>query len=282
MQPTRSLLRLALLVSLAMLAFAANSLLCRLALRGGHIDAASFTVLRLGSGALVLALLLVLRRRWSLCAGNWLSALALFVYAAGFSFAYLQLDAASGALLLFGAVQTSMLGHGVWRGERLSLLQWVGVLLALTGLAILLLPGASAPPVQPALLMLLAGAGWALYSLRGRTAGDATRNTAGNFLRALVLALPLLLLGDRQADGPGWLCALLSGALASGGGYALWYAVLPALRATQAATIQLSVPLLTALAGVLLLDGSFGWRRALACMLLPGGVALSLWARHPR
>lgn len=275
--------RLILLTSLAMLAFAANSLLCRLALRDGHIDAASFTSLRLAGGAVVLALLLGLRGRlhWRQPAGSWTAALALFVYAAGFSFAYLQLSAAGGALLLFGAVQVSMIGHGLYRGERLLALQWLGVALALGGLAILLLPGASAPAALPAGLMLLAGIAWAVYSLLGRGSTDATASTGGNFLRALPLCLPLLTLVELQADGIGVLCALLSGALASGLGYALWYSVLPALQATQAATIQLSVPLITALLGVLLLGESFELRLALACLLLPGGVALSLWARRP-
>ena len=277
--------RLALLVALAMLAFAANSLLCRIALRDGHIDAASFTAIRLASGALALWLIVRLRQRAARAAlgGSWPSALALFAYAAGFSWAYLQLSAATGALLLFGAVQASMILWGLWRGERLTAGQGCGLLLAGAGLAVLLLPGASAPAALPALAMLLAGVAWGVYSLRGRGAGDATGNTAGNFLRCLPLALLLGLAGLpwAQLDGAGVLYALLSGALASGCGYALWYAVLPALRATQAATVQLSVPLLTALLGVLLLGEAFLARLLLASALLLGGVAWVLLGRVP-
>jgi len=274
--------RLALLVALAMLAFAANSLLCRIALRDGHVDASSFTAIRLASGALALWLIVRLRRTPAAAlAGDWLSAMALFVYAAGFSWAYLQLSAASGALLLFGAVQASMLCWGLWRGERLSAGQVCGLLLAGAGLGVLLLPGATAPQPWPALAMLLAGAAWGVYSLRGRGAGDATAQTAGNFLRCLPLAGLLALAGWPTAhlDAAGLLYGVLSGALASGCGYALWYAVLPSLRATQAATLQLSVPLLTALLGVLLLGESFDARLLLACGLLIGGMAWVLRAR---
>jgi drug/metabolite transporter (DMT)-like permease len=278
-------LRLSLLTALAMLAFAANSLLCRIALRDGHIDAASFTALRLLGGALALWLIVRLRPgagRAPLGGSN-VSALALFVYAAGFSWAYLQLSAATGALLLFGAVQASMILWGRWRGERLAWGQACGLLLASTGLAVLLLPGASAPAAWPAVLMLLAGVAWGVYSLRGRGAGDATAHTAGNFVRSLPLALLLVLvaLPGVQLDGAGVFYALLSGALASGVGYALWYAVLPALRATQAATVQLSVPLLTAVLGVLLLGEPFSLRLLLASALLLGGVAWVLLGRPP-
>ena len=277
--------RLALLTALAMLAFAANSLLCRIALRDGHVDAASFTALRLLGGALALGLIVRLRpgaMRAPLGGSN-ASALALFVYAAGFSWAYLQLPAATGALLLFGAVQASMILWGLWRGERLSPGQGCGLLLAFVGLAVLLLPGASAPAALPAMLMLLAGVAWGVYSLRGRGTGDATARTAGNFVRSLPLALLLGLVGWPAArlDGAGLVYALLSGALASGVGYALWYAVLPALRATQAATVQLSVPLITAVFGVLLLGEPFSARLLLASALLLGGVAWVLLGRQP-
>lgn len=276
--------RLALLTALAMLAFAANSILCRVALRDGHIDAASFTAIRLLGGALTLWLIVRLQARAARpLAGNLPSALALFVYAAGFSWAYLQLSAATGALLLFGAVQASMILWGLWRGERLSLGQGCGLLLAFVGLGVLLLPGASAPGALPAGLMLLAGVAWGVYSLRGRGVGDATAHTAGNFIRSLPLVLLLGLGGLPWAhlDGAGVLYALLSGALASGVGYALWYAVLPALRATQAATVQLSVPLITALLAVLLLGEPFSARLLLASALLLGGVAWVLLGRVP-
>lgn len=273
--------RLALLVALAMLAFAGNSLLCRIALREAHIDAASFTVLRLTSGALALWLIVRLRRPAGGALGGSLpSALALFVYAAGFSWAYLQLSAATGALLLFGAVQASMILWGLWRGERLGIGQWGGLLLAALGLAVLL-PGAGAPPAPAALVMLLAGVAWGVYSLRGRGAGDAGAETAGNFVRSLPLAggLALLAWPSAQLSGTGVLLALLSGALSSGLGYALWYAALPALRATQAATVQLSVPLLTALLGALLLGEPVELRLLLAGVLVLGGIAWVLLGR---
>lgn len=271
------MLRIVLLTGLAMLAFAGNSLLCRAALAGTAIDASSFTALRLVSGALVLCLLVGLRQRGRL-AGDWYSALALFGYAAAFSFAYLQLDAGTGALLLFGAVQAGMLGYGWWRGERLSVPQQLGLASAIGGLLLLLLPGASAPAPGSALLMLLAGACWAVYSLRGRSNGDPLAATAGNFLRSLPALLPLLLIfhGQLHWDSLGAFYALLSGALASGIGYAIWYAALPHLRALQAASVQLSVPIIAALAGSLLLGETLTPRLLLATLAVVGGIALVL------
>ena len=216
-----SLARLSLLTTLAMLAFAGNSVLCRLALRDTAIDPASFTSLRLISGAAVLWLLLRSRSQRGEPGGSWGSAIALFVYAAAFSWAYIQLDAASGALLLFAAVQVSMLGIGLLRGERLSAAQTAGFALALVGLAALLAPGASAPPVLPAISMLSAGVAWGLYSLRGRGAADPLAATAGNFARAvpLTLILSLITLPWLMVDLGGALYALASGALTSGLGY---------------------------------------------------------------
>jgi drug/metabolite transporter (DMT)-like permease len=281
-----SLPRLALLVALALLGFAGNSLLCRLALRGGGIDAATFTALRLGSGALALALLEALRRRAGadgpgdgdvVRRGDWPSALALFVYAAAFSYAYLGLSAATGALLLFGAVQLTMLGRGFALGERWRPRQWLGLLAAGAGLVVLLLPGLQAPPPLHAALMLAAGVAWGVYSLRGRDQRDPLATTAGNFLRTLPFAAALLTLGwsHAQMDRAGLLAALASGALASGVGYALWYAALPHLRAGTAGIVQLSVPLLAALGGVALLGESLAWRFGLAAALTLGGIALA-------
>lgn len=269
-------LRIVGLVALAMIAFAGNSLLCRLALKHTAIDAASFTTIRLLSGAVMLWLVVRMRGGARAGAGNWLSALALFAYAAGFSYAYLSLSAASGALLLFGAVQATMIGHGLWRGERLRWPQLVGLLLAFGGLVGLLLPGLSAPPLQGAALMLGAGVAWGIYSLRGRGAGDATRVTAGNFLRAVPIAaaLSLAMLGGTTLDSAGLLYAIASGALASGLGYAIWYTALPALKATNAATVQLSVPVIAALGGVVFLGEAITPRLALASMAILGGIAL--------
>lgn len=278
--PPRTLL----LTALAMLAFAGNSLLCRLALRETEIDAASFTALRLASGALMLAVLLRLRSGSRPLAGSWPGALALFTYAAAFSFAYLHLDTGVGALLLFGAVQLSMLLWGLWRGERLPGLATLGTLLAGGGLLFLLLPGASAPPLTAALLMLLAGSAWGAYSLLGRGQGDPLAVTAGNFLRAtplgLLLAAPLF--AQLQWDAPGLFYAVLSGALTSGIGYAIWYSALPGLRASQAATVQLSVPILAALAGSLMLGEALSLRLMLSAVAVLGGIALVLSSRQPQ
>lgn len=275
-------LRTLLLTALAMLAFAGNSLLCRLALKDTEIDAASFTSLRIASGAFTLWLLLRLRPGNGALAGSWFGAAALFAYAAAFSFAYISLDAGVGALLLFGAVQISMLLWGFYRGERFSRLTSAGLLLAFAGLLALLLPGASAPALGGALLMLLAGAAWGAYSLLGRGVGDPLAATAGNFLRATPLALltSALLLSRANWDGPGLLYALLSGALTSGIGYAVWYTALRGLKAFQAATVQLSVPIIAALAGSLLLDEALSLRLLLSSLAVLGGIAVVLSAKQ--
>jgi drug/metabolite transporter (DMT)-like permease len=269
-------LRILALTSLAMLAFAGNSLLCRAALDHTRIDAASFTTIRLLSGALVLWLIVRLRASAVPGTGNWPSAFALFAYATGFSFAYIGLPAATGALLLFGAVQATMIGHGLWRGERLAPLQWSGVMLALCGLVMLLLPGLAAPPLHSAGLMLCAGIAWGAYSLRGKVAGDPTQVTAGNFLRAVPFALALSLSMSSRAivDSIGVGYAITSGALTSGLGYAIWYTALPALKSTQAATVQLSVPLIAALGAMLLLGEAMTLRLFLAAVAIVGGIAL--------
>lgn len=261
------------LTGVAMLAFAGNSLLCRLALQHSGIDPASFTTVRLTSGAVVLWALV--RWRGQRPAGDWGSAAALFVYAAAFSFAYLSLSAGTGALLLFGAVQATMLGWGLWRGQRLGRGQTAGLVLALGGQVALLLPGVTAPPAGGALLMTAAGVAWGVYSLRGRGAGDPTAVTAGNFVRAGALAVPLGLAGLPGAtlDPTGLLWALCSGAVTSGLGYAIWYAALKGLQPTSSASVQLSVPVLTALGGVVLLSEPVTLRLALCSLAILGGIA---------
>lgn len=282
MSPTRTLT----LTSLAMLAFAGNSLFCRIALKHTSIDPASFTTLRLASGALTLWLLVKARQGTTAGRGNWLSALALFAYAAGFSFAYVSLPAATGALLLFGVVQATMIGHGMWTGERLGRMQLAGFILAFGGLIGLLLPGLSAPPLLGSVFMLGAGIAWGIYSLRGKGAGNPIRVTAGNFLRAtpIAAALSLFMIHGTPLDYAGIGYAILSGALASGMGYAIWYMVLPALKATQASIVQLSVPVITALGGILFLGESLTLRLALASAAILGGIALVILekpALHP-
>ena len=264
------------LTSLAMIAFAGNSLLCRAALQHSSIDAASFTGIRLVCGAAMLWLIVRTRRGTYRGAGSWMSACALFVYAAGFSFAYVRLPAATGALLLFGAVQATMIGRGLWAGERLGRLQLLGFLLALAGLVGLLLPGLAAPPLLHTLLMLGAGVAWGVYSLRGKGAGDATLVNAGNFLRCVPLAAALsaATYGNASLDSAGVWYAALSGALASAIGYAIWYTALPELKATSAATVQLSVPVIAALGGVVFLGETVTLRLVVAAIAILGGIAL--------
>ena len=274
--------RTLLLTALAMLAFAGNSLLCRAALRDSQIDPASFTALRLFAGALVLWLLLYTRKRAATVPGNWAGALSLFIYAAAFSYAYLHLDAGAGALLLFGAVQLSMITCGLLRGERLHRLQVVGLVLAAAGLVALLLPGTSTPSLSASCLMVLAGIAWGAYSLLGKGTPDPLAATAGNFIRTLpiVAVLCLVALGSLEWDSAGVVYALLSGGLTSGIGYAIWYAAMPGLAAIQAASVQLSVPLLTALAGSVLLGESLTGRLMLAGVAILGGIALVLRYKH--
>ncbi|GGP18374.1 DMT family transporter [Silvimonas iriomotensis] len=277
--------RVFVLTLFAMVAFAGNSILCRLALKQTGIDPASFTMIRIASGALVLLMLMYLRRqrpRPSL-KGNLASSLALFVYAAGFSYAYVNLPAAAGALILFGAVQISMIGYGLWRGERLAPVQWLGVLLAAAGVIGLMLPGLSAPPLFSSLLMIAAGVAWGVYSLRGRGAGDPAAVTAGNFLRATPVAVGcwIIVLQHTHFDTPGVLYALASGVITSGLGYALWYRVLPALAATSAAIVQLSVPAIAAVGAVLFLNEPLGLRLVLASVAILGGIVLVILNRRP-
>ena len=295
---TMAPLRVAVLTALAMLAFAGNSLLCRVALKHTGIDAMSFTSIRLVAGALVLWLIVVLRQRAQPAPvagqGNGLSALALFVYAIAFSLAYRQLSAATGALLLFGAVQATMIGHGLWAGERLRASQWLGFLLAMGGLVGLLLPGLSAPPSGSAAWMLGAGAAWGVYSLRGKGAGDPTQVTAGNFLRAVPMALAASLGmfaasmagldGARSptVDPAGFWYAVASGAITSGIGYAIWYTALPALAATHAATVQLSVPVIAAFGGIVFLGEALSWRLVAASVAILGGIALVILEERRR
>jgi drug/metabolite transporter (DMT)-like permease len=270
------------LTMLAMLAFAANSLLCRLALKHTAVDAASFTLIRIASGAMALWLIVRLRDGKPASAGNWPSALALFTYAAAFSFAYVSLTAATGALLLFGAVQTTMIGFGLYKGERLGARQTVGLLFATGGLAGLLLPGLSAPPLQGSAVMLAAGVAWGVYSLRAKGGGDPLQVTAGNFLRAVVFALVSVVAvgvasrGSLSFDSAGLALAVASGALASGVGYAVWYAALPSLKVTSAATVQLSVPVIAALGGIVWLGEPVTMRLAVASAVILGGIGMVL------
>ena len=282
-KPAQSRRRLTIVLTLlSMLAFAGNSLLCRAALSAGRIDAASFASIRIVSGAVVLFSIVRWRDSRSSGAGSWVSAFALFAYAATFSFAYVSLSAATGALLLFGAVQACMIGFGLYRGERLRLGQGLGLVCALAGLVGLLLRGLSAPPPGGAALMLAAGVAWGIYSLRGQGGGNPLQVTAGNFLRAAAFAvvLSLALWSRASMDWRGLGLAVASGAVTSGLGYVIWYTALPGLKVTSAATVQLSVPVLAALGGIVLLGESASLRLVLASLAILGGIGAVIAGRR--
>ena len=271
-------LRLAVLTTLTMIAFAGNSLLCRMALKETAIDAATFTSVRLLSGAIMLWLMMRWQRQAALAHGNWRSATALFIYAVTLSFAYRSIDTGAGALMLFGAVQATMLIAGFIAGERMTAMQSAGLVAALVGLVILVSPGVEAPSVLDSVLMLASGIAWGVYSMFGRGQPNPAAATAGNFLRAapLTVALSLLALPWLQLDGRGVLYAVLSGALTSALGYVLWYRVLQHMRAMTASTVQLSAPVIAVIAGILLLGEAVTRDLLLASVLILGGILLVL------
>jgi drug/metabolite transporter (DMT)-like permease len=268
---------------MALVAFAANSVLCRLALGGSKIDPAGFTSIRLVSGALMLLLISAAIKRSLPKTGrsNLMPAALLFLYAISFSLAYTSLSAGTGALILFGSVQVTMIAAALRSGERPHALEWLGLIIALGGLFYLASPGLSAPPLIGSALMAAAGISWGFYSLRGRASTDPLASTTGNFLLAapLALAVNLFTLDELHLSTPGIALAVASGAVASGVGYVIWYAALRGLTATRAATVQLAVPVLAALGGVIFLAESLSLRLALAAVFIIGGVALALAGR---
>ena len=257
-------------ISLAMLAFAANSILCRLALQGGHIDPLSFSSLRLASGALVLSPFLFYHAKTTLSLWRPLSGFYLMVYAVLFSVAYIHLDTGAGALLLFGAVQFAMVIHGLFKGESLSAMRACGLVLALTGIAALLLPGTKAPPLYSALMMIVSGLAWA--------------STAANFILAapMALALTLLFMKQGHSDAAGIALSLLSGAVASAGAYVLWYTLLPSLGSITASILQLSVPCLAMLGGVVFLGESLTVRTIFSALAVLTGIVMVTREKSPR
>lgn len=267
----------------ALVAFAANSVLCRLALGKGAIDAASFSAIRLISGAATLALLVLLRGEGTtLGRGSWTSAGMLFLYAMPFSFAYLSLSAGTGALILFGSVQITMMACALGSGERPHALQWLGLAVALGGLVYLVSPGLEAPSPLGSTLMALAGVSWGIYTLLGRGKADPLAQTAGNFVRSvpMILIVSLVSISWVHANPGGILLAVASGAVASGLGYVIWYAALGGLTATRAAVVQLTVPVLAALGGIAFLEEKLSGRLVLSTVFILGGVALALLARE--
>ncbi|MFN2500885.1 MAG: DMT family transporter [Pyrinomonadaceae bacterium] len=274
------MIKVVLYTALALVAFALNSILCRLALRGDEADAVGFTGVRLASGAITLITLsyFLTKRNTGSKRGSWFSAFFLFAYAVCFSFAYLGLTAATGALILFGSVQISMIGIAILRGERPSPFEWLGLAVALSGLIYLVYPGLSAPPLVSSVLMAAAGMSWAGYTLRGRGSSDPLADTTGNFVRSLpmIAAVALAFIPNLHLSERGIVLAALSGAFASGVGYTVWYTALKFHTSTRAAILQLAVPVIAAAGGVLLLDESASVRLGLAGALILGGIALTL------
>jgi drug/metabolite transporter (DMT)-like permease len=274
--------RTVLLTVVAMLAFAANSLLCRLALGMHLIDAATFTAIRVISGAIILSLIVLLRRRpRGHSTASWRSAAMLFVYMAFFSFAYLSLSAGTGALVLFGAVQLTMFIVALREGEHFSILSWVGLTAAIFGLIYLVSPGLTAPDPVGAVLMAIAGIAWGFYSLLGRGAADPLEATVRNFVYSvpLVLIVSLFFWRDFSSSPNGLALAAASGAIASGCGYVIWYAALAGLTGTRAATVQLTVPMIAAFGGVVLLSEQISMRLLIASAATLGGVAIVVTQR---
>lgn len=274
-------MRTAAYATLALLAFAANSVLCRLALSGGTIDAASFSTIRLAAGAITLLLVTTMTGERVAASGSWTSSAVLFLYAVPFSFAYTRLSTGTGALILFGSVQLTMMGGALRSGERPRPVQWLGLGLAFAGLLYLVRPGLAAPSPAAAALMALAGLSWGVYSLRGRGAATPLVQTTANFVRAVpfVLIVSVATVSELHIGRTGALLALASGAIASGLGYVIWYLALPRLTAARAAVVQLAVPVLAAAGGAIVLGEVISGRLVVAAAMVLGGIALALVGR---
>ena len=276
-----------LFTTFALVAFALNSILCRLALRGEEADAVGFTAVRLAAGAAVLGAIVVYRSGKGASStrekvgGSWMSALFLFTYAILFSLAYLNLTAGTGALILFGSVQFTMILASLVGGERSRTLEWLGLAVALAGLIYLFYPGLSSPPAASSALMVAAGASWGLYTLRGKRSADPIGETAGNFLKSLPFGAAALLvfLPSLHLSAYGVFLAVISGAVTSGIGYAVWYTALRDLTTTRAAVVQLAVPIITAIIGIVFLSEIADLRLVIAGMLILGGIALTVFGK---
>lgn len=278
-----STVKISLLTALALIAFAANSVLTRMALAEPLLDAASFTMIRLLSGSAVLMLILLLRQGQQKppSKGSWFSSLMLFVYALGFSFAYLMLETGTGALILFGMVQITMVVASLLKGQRLAGLEWLGIGTAFAGFVYLVWPEVSTPSLSGVLLMSFAGVAWGVYTLRGRSSTFPLADTAYNFTRTLpfLIVLALLSIGQFELSTQGVILAVLSGAIASGLGYTIWYSVLIHLSATQAGVLQLLVPVIAAMGGVIFVAEPISLRPVLSALLILGGIYLVIQAK---
>lgn len=277
-------LKTILLTIFALVAFAFNSILCRLALGNEIIDAVGFTTIRLVSGAITLSIISITlnRKQTELKRGNWLSAFFLFAYAICFSFAYLKLTTATGALILFSSVQLTMICFALIKGERPQIIEWLGLILAFGGLIYLVFPGLSAPPFTYSVLMMSAGIAWGFYTLRGRGSENPLAETTGNFIRTvpMILVIGLFFLSNVQISSKGIIFAVLSGAIASGIGYSVWYAILKNHTATRAATLQLSVPAIASIGGVIFLAETLSFRILLASSLILGGIGMAIFGKR--
>ncbi|MDQ6977410.1 MAG: DMT family transporter [Ghiorsea sp.] len=273
------------LTTLALVAFAANSILCRLALYEGLMDAGSFTAVRLISGALMLGLIVSLRKQQQYnlqSSGSWLAALLLFIYAITFSYAYIALDIATGALILFAAGQITLILAALFYGSRLSLLEWLGLLLAFSGFIYLMLPSATTPSWGGFVLMSISGVAWGLYTLMGKSSNQPLADTTSNFIRSIPMVILLMLFSFEYTNlnAQGLLYAVLSGAIASGVGYTIWYMALEKLQTIHAAVVQLLVPVLAALGGVMLLNETITMQFIIASIIILTGVLLVVLQRN--
>lgn len=269
---------------LALMAFAGNSLICRIALKESAIEPAMFTNIRLISGAIFLILLVRLSKKSGQVKskGSWVSGAMLFLYAAAFSYAYVSLDTGTGALILFGVVQITMITFSLFSGYKMSYVEWLGVFLALTGFLYLMLPGAKAPSLSGFILMTVSGIGWGYYSLRGKNSKNPLHDTAYNFLKAIpfLLLLLYLLLLENNYTTQGILLALFSGIVTSGLGYIIWYAALKGLSHIQASVVQLFVPILAAIGGVIFVNEVVSYRLLVASVMVLGGILLLIIKRN--
>ena len=282
-RPNHFIIKTLVFTLLALVAFAANSILCRLALGENSIDASSFTAIRLLSGAVVLmAILKANKQKNSSAKGNWLAGSMLFVYAITFSFAYITLSTGTGALILFGSVQITMILISLASGHRLHISEWAGVSIAFAGFVYLVLPGVSSPPLGGFILMTMAGIAWGIYTLKGRGSKNPLADTAYNFLRTLplVIILTMITIHNAHYTTEGVLLAVLSGAIASGIGYTIWYIALGGLSATQAAVVQLFVPVIAALGGVIFVSEPITLRLTLSGITILGGILLVVLGRY--
>lgn len=269
---------------IALIAFAGNSVLCRLALKGDEIDATSFTAIRLISGSILLVILVMFKNRSkvNLSEGSWLSSFSLFLYALTFSYAYISLNTGVGALILFGAVQLTMVIMSIFKGKMLSIGEWIGLLIAFSGLTYLLLPSASAPSLTGFILMVISGIAWGVYTLAGRGASNPLQLTANNFIRTIpfvlitVIALVMFNTEPLNITAGGLMLAIISGAITSGLGYAIWYQALNGLSINQAAILQLTVPIIAAFGGILFLSEDITAQLIISSLLVLGGIFISL------